>query len=143
MNQQLIVNETPQSIFYAIEALKNLDHSQPHMVTIAPYKDNRTAEQNKAQWPILTAFANQLLWPVNGQMVKMDADEWKDVLTCAFKQETVRLAMGLNGGVVMLGKRTSKFKKDEFAEWMEFLNSVAADRGVKVPMSKAQAARYE
>jgi hypothetical protein len=100
------------------------------VVTIRPA--TRTLEQNAAQWPILQAFAEQLLWPVNGSMVKMTDEEWKDVLTAAFRQETVRLAMGLNGGVVMLGQRTSRFLKSEFSEWLEFLHATAADRGVVV-----------
>lgn len=94
---------------------------------------DRTLEQNAAQWPILQAFSKQLLWPVNGQMVQMTDEEWKDVLTAAFEGETnPKLAMGLNGGVVMLGKRTSKFGKKRFSEWLEFLHAVAADRGVQV-----------
>lgn len=98
------------------------------VVTMGP--PTRNLEQNAAQWPILDAFAKQLQWPVNGQMVHMTADEWKDLLTAAFRQETARLAMGLNGGVVMLGQRTSKFTKAEFSDWLTFLHSVAVDRGV-------------
>jgi hypothetical protein len=98
--------------------------------TIAP--GSRTLEQNAAQWPILEAFAAQLEWPVNGRMVKLTAEEFKDVLTAAFQGETVRLAMGLNGGVVMLGLRTSRFSKLKFSEWIEFLHATAADRGVVV-----------
>jgi hypothetical protein len=94
---------------------------------------DRTLEQNAAQWPILQAFSQQLLWPVNGQMVKMTDEEWKDVLTAAFEGETKpKLAMGINGGVVMLGKRTSKFGKKRFSEWLEFLHAVTADKGVVV-----------
>ena len=62
----------------------------------------------------------------------MSAEEWKDVLTSAFKRETVRVAMGLDGGMVMLGSRTSKFKKAEFSEYLEFLNATAALRGVTI-----------
>lgn len=92
----------------------------------------RSLEQNSAQWPILEAFAQQLQWPVNGRMVQMTSEEWKDVLTAAFRKEQARLAMGLDGGVVMLGQRTSKFGKKEFSDWLEFLHSVAADRGVEI-----------
>lgn len=92
----------------------------------------RTLEQNAAQWPYLAAFSKQKQWPVNGEMVWMSDEDWKDVLTAAFHRETVRLAMGLDGGVVMLGQRTSQFKKPEFSEWMEFLKATAALRGVKV-----------
>lgn len=100
-----------------------------HVVFSEP---SRTLEQNAAQWPYLEAFSKQLQWPVNGQMVWMTPDEFKDVLTAAFQGETVRLAMGMNGGVVMLGLRTSKMGKKRFSEWLEFLKATAALRGVTV-----------
>ena len=112
----------------AQEAVRNAPHG--YAVVIKP--PTRTIEQNAAQWPILQAFADQLLWPVNGEMVRMSKEEWKDVLTCAFRQEVPRLAMGMNGGVVMLGARTRNFGKKEFSEWLEFLHAVAAERGVTV-----------
>lgn len=93
---------------------------------------SRSLDQNAAMWPLLEAFSRQLEWPVNGRMVKMEPDEWKDVLTAAFKGEQVRLAMGLNGGVVMLGLRTSKMGKRMFSDFLEFLHATAADRGVTV-----------
>jgi hypothetical protein len=101
-----------------------------YAVTIA--EPSRTLSQNAAQFPILEAFAAQLKWPVNGHMVSMDKDEWKQVLSAAFRQETVRVAMGLTGGVVMLGARTSKFSKREFSEWLEYLHATAVERGVEV-----------
>lgn len=100
------------------------------VVTVA--EPSRSLEQNAAMWPILAAFAEQLTWPVNGQMVKLTDEEFKDVLTAAFQGETVRLAMGLNGGVVMIGLRTREFTKAQFSEWLEFLHAVAADRGVRL-----------
>ena len=112
----------------ACEAVQNA--KQGHVVTIS--EPTRSLEQNAAQWPILQAFAGQLQWPVNGRMVSMSPDEWKDVLTAAFRKEQARLAMGLDGGVVMLGQRTSQFSKREFSEWLEFLHATAADRGVTV-----------
>ena len=102
----------------------------PEGYSVTIKESNRSLDQNAAQWPYLEAFSKQLLWPVNGVMCTMSAEEWKDVLTAAFKQETLRIAMGLNGGVVMLGRRTSKMGKKEFSEWLEFLISTAAARGV-------------
>jgi hypothetical protein len=101
---------------------------QGHVVTIKP--PTRSLEQNAAQWPILEAFSKQLTWPVNGRMESLTADEFKDILTAAFNNETVRLAAGLNGGVVMLGLRTSKMGKARFSEWLDFLHATAVDRGV-------------
>jgi len=108
-----------------------LQASKRFILTIKP--ETRSQSQNRLMWPILTEFSKQLDWPINGHMVKMEPDDWKDVLTAAFKRETVRLAMGLDGGVVMLGQRTSKFTKAEFSEWIEFLYATAAARGVKLP----------
>lgn len=95
--------------------------------------ETRTQAQNRLMWPLLTAFSEQLEWPVNGRMTKLTPDEFKDVLSAGFHGEAVRLAMGLNGGVVMLGQRTSKFTKPQFAEWIEFLYATAAARGVILP----------
>ena len=94
--------------------------------TIAKFTDaDRTLGQNSAQWPILECFAKQKQWPVNGVLEWITGDEYKDILTAAFYQENVRLAAGLDGGVVMLGRRTSKFKKKEFSDWLEFLHAAA------------------
>lgn len=92
----------------------------------------RSTEQNAALWGILQAFSDQLEWPVNGQMVKLAAEDWKDLLSAAFKRETARLAQGIDGGVVMLGLRTSKMGKREFGDFLEFLHATAAARGVEV-----------
>jgi hypothetical protein len=108
------------------------------ILTLKP--ETRTQAQNRLMWPLLTAFSKQLQWPINGHMVNMEPDDWKDVLTAAFRGETVRLAMGLNGGVVMLGQRTSKFTKAQFSEWIEFLYATAADRGVSLPAWSEEAA---
>lgn len=94
-------------------------------------KPPRSLSQNAAQWPILQAFADQLTWPVNGHQVKLDPDDWKDILTAAFKSER-RVAEGLNGGHVFLGMRTREMTKAEFSEWLDFLHSVAAERGVRL-----------
>lgn len=91
---------------------------------------NRNLDQNSAQWPILQCFAAQLQWPINGRMEWITDEDWKDILTAAFKQELARVAPGLNGGMVLLGARTSKFKVKEFSDWLEFLHATAADRGI-------------
>lgn len=106
--------------------------SAPDGYAVIVQERNRTLDQNAAQWPILQAFSKKLEWPVNGRMVKLTDWEWKDILTAAFRNETARLAMGLDGGVVMLGQRTREFGKKEFSEWLEFLHATAADRGVVV-----------
>ena len=111
----------------------------PDGYVVTVQEPTRSTDQNAAQWPILEAFAEQLQWPVNGAMVNLSAEEWKDVLTAAFQGETVRLAQGLNGGVVMLGLRTSQMGKRRFSEWLDFLHATAALRGVTVYADEAEA----
>ena len=97
----------------------------------------RSLDQNAALWPLLDAFSRQLQWPVNGRMVTMKPEEWKDVLSCAFRREQARLAMGLDGGVVMLGLRTSKMGKRAFSDFLEFMHATAVERGVDLDRSAA------
>lgn len=112
-----------------------MEANDGHIVTIS--EPSRTLDQNAAQWPILEAFAAQLKWPINGRMEKLTGAEWKDLLTSAFKQEVARVSPGLDGGMVLLGARTSKFSKAKFSEWLEFLHATAADRNVIVHRNEA------
>lgn len=100
-----------------------------HQVRIA--EPERTTEQNAAMWALLTEFSQQLLWPVNGQMVQLSPEDWKDVLSAAFQREA-RIAEGLDGGHVFLGLRTSQMSKKRFSEFLEFARAVAAERGVEL-----------
>lgn len=106
--------------------------SAPEGYRVEVREPNRSLDQNAAQWPILNAFARQLQWPINGVMCWLTADDWKDLLTTAFRQDAARVAPGINGGMVLLGARTSKFSKKEFSEWLEFLHATASERGVVV-----------
>jgi len=117
----------------ARENAKVLINSAPDGYIVTISEPNRSLSQNSAQWPLLQAFAEQLEWPINGRMGKISADDWKDILTAAFKQELARVAPGLNGGMVLLGARTSKFKVKEFSDWIEFLHATASERGVRFP----------
>lgn len=128
MSKQIFILAHTQARAGAAQAIK--DAPEGYKVTLQP--PSRSLDQNAAQWPILDAFSKQLVWPVNGSMVKMSPDEWKDILSAAFKRETLRMAMGLDGGVVMLGQRTSKMTKAVFSEWLEFLNATAAIREVRL-----------
>lgn len=94
---------------------------------------SRSLDQNAAMWPILQAFADQVQWPINGVMTNLTPDDWKDILTAAYRADMVRVAPSFDGrGMVMLGQRTSKFGKKEFSDWLEFLKAAASERGVVV-----------
>ena len=138
--KQIYKIDTPRAKGIMMLQMQALSHDPAKVVTVD--LETRKNSQNAAQWPILTAFAEQLEWPINGVMQKITADDWKNILTAAYRQEVPRVAIGLNGGIVMLGHRTREFKAKEWGEWMEFLKYVAAERGVKIPVSKREAEMY-
>lgn len=104
----------------------------PDGTQITINEETRTVEQNSVMWPYLRAISNQKDWVVNNGVTKMTPEEWKDVLTAAFHQEEPRMAVGISGGLIMLGHRTSNFSKKEWGEWMEFLKCFCAQNSIKV-----------
>jgi hypothetical protein len=67
-------------------------------------------------------------------MSSLTAGEFKDILTAAFEGETSpRIAPGLEGGMVMLGRRTSRYGKRRFSEWLDWLNAASYHAGIKIP----------
>lgn len=111
--------------------------SAPEGYIAVVQEPNRSLDQNAAQWPILQAFADQLQWPINGKLEWLTDEEWKDILTAAFMREQARVAPGLDGGMVLLGQRTSKFGKKQFSDWLEFLHATAAARDVDLNYREA------
>jgi hypothetical protein len=98
-------------------------------VTVRIAEVARSLDQNAKMWPMLTDFAKQVQWPVNGEMTHLDADDWKALLTAAFEQEA-RMAPGIRGGFVMLGARTSKYGRRKMAEFITFLYAEGNERGI-------------
>jgi hypothetical protein len=120
---------TPTNRRHVAEQVANL----PEGWFVYGKEAGRSLEQNAAQWPILEAFSKQRQWPVNGAMSWLTKEEWKDILTATFEQELQpRLAAGVNGGVVMLGRRTREYGKAKFSEWLDFLHATAAVLEVKL-----------
>jgi len=106
----------------------------PEGYAVTVGEPTRNLEQNAAQWPILEAYATQKQLCINGVMEWVSADEWKDVLTGAHKDELARVA-SYRGRMVILGKRTSKFGKGEFSEWLDWLNAAAIEDGIELEVT--------
>lgn len=128
MDKQVVFLIDDQRKSYA----KQIIDQAPNDYVCEIKEKTRTLEQNAFQWPYLQGFSEQMQWPVNGEMTWLSKEEWKDILTAAFEKETnPRLAAGFDGGIVMLGRRTSKYGKRKFAEWMEWLIAAATLKGVE------------
>lgn len=80
-------------------------------------------------WAMLHDIASQVKWRVNGSMILMAPEDWKDVLTAGLKKNS-RIADGIEGGFVLLGERTSKMTKPQMEELIEFMLWFGAERNV-------------
>lgn len=89
----------------------------------------RSLEANAKMWAMLTDISKQVKWPINGVMETLSPEDWKDVLSASLSQEN-RIAQGVRGGFVMLGKRTSKMGIREMSDLIEFMNAFGAEQNV-------------
>ncbi|MCZ4331077.1 recombination protein NinB [Castellaniella denitrificans] len=90
----------------------------------------RTLAQNDILWSILTDISRQVDFVVNGALVKVSPEEVKDILTASLRRET-RMAMGIDGGMVLLGQRTSKMTVRQLSDLIELAHAFGADKGVR------------
>lgn len=107
-----------------IQALQ-LDPANPLEVVIRDYEEPRNLDQNAALWAALTDISEQVVW--HGQ--KYTPEDWKDIITAGLK--TQRFAPGIEGGLVALGISTSRLKKREFTELLEYVTWFGTEHGVK------------
>lgn len=90
----------------------------------------RTLAQNDLLWSVLTDISRQVDFVVNGALVKVSPEEVKDILTAGLRRET-RMAMGIDGGMVLLGQRTSKMTVRQMTELIELAHAFGTERGVE------------
>jgi hypothetical protein len=76
-------------------------------------------------WANLEDIAQQVVW----YGVKLDKQEWKDVLTAGLKKQ--KIVPGIEGGFVVIGARTSKMSIAEMNELIELSTMFGAQQGVK------------
>ena len=106
-------------------------------IIVRPVKSRRTLEQNAKLWAMLGDISRQVEWPVNGLMQKLDAEDWKALMTAAARQE-IRMAQGIAGGVVMLGSSTRRMTVGELGDVIECLYAFGEDKGVRWSEPKGQ-----
>lgn len=89
----------------------------------------RSLAQNDMLWSILTDISKQVDFVVNGALVKVSPEEVKDILTASLRRET-RMAMGIDGGMVLLGQRTSRMTVRQMTDLIELAHAFGAEKGV-------------
>ncbi len=94
-----------------------------HVVRIS--EPTRSLESNAKMWAMLADISVQTDW----HGIKLNAEEWKDLLSAGLVQS--RVVPNLEGnGFVILGQRTSKLTKSQFAALIELLYAFGTERGV-------------
>jgi len=83
-------------------------------------QESRSLDQNARMWSKLGDVSKQVKWSVNGYLDYMAPADWKDVFTAALTKQQ-RVAQGIEGGWVLLGERTSRFKKDKMSELIDLI----------------------
>lgn len=106
-------------------------------IIVRPVKSRRTLEQNAKLWAMLGDISRQVQWPVNGVMQNLDPEDWKALMTAAARQE-VRMAAGINGGVVMLGVSTKRMTVRELGDVIECMYAFGVDKNVTWSEPKGQ-----
>lgn len=112
-----------------IADLRAVPANESHRVEIKPVPDRRSNSQNRKMWAMLNDIARQVTWPINGVRDYITPEDWKDLITAGLAKHQ-RIAQGLEGGVVMLGSRTSRMTKKELAELIEYIYATGTERGV-------------
>ena len=84
----------------------------------------RTIPQNDRMWAMLTQVSTQLVW--RGQ--RYSPDDWKDYFMHAMSGG--RFMPSENGGMVPIGRGTSKLGKQEHSLLMEIIEGFAERNGV-------------
>ena len=93
------------------------------------FENLRTDEQNRLLWALLTDISRQVMWPVDGELVNLDKEDWKHVLSAGLKRHQ-RMAKGIDGGLVILGISTRKLNKADMAMLLEIAMAFGAEHGV-------------
>ena len=87
-------------------------------------RKKRTNDQNAKLWPMLSDISRQVEW--FGK--KHKPEHWKDIVTGSF--ESCEFVPGIDGRIVMLGGRTSKYTKAKFCDLIEYIYAFGVDRKI-------------
>lgn len=86
----------------------------------------RNLEQNAKLWAMLAEIAAQTDW----HGVKLSSEEWKDLFSAGLVKSKV--VPNMDGtGFVILGQRTSKMSKREFADLITLIQAFGDERDIK------------
>lgn len=96
--------------------------AKPIQVDIKPYRKNRSSAQNRTMWAWLHVLSEHTGY---------DAEELHELFKARFLGVEAREVMGQQ---VFITKSTAKLTTQQFAEYMNKIEAVAAEMGVRLPI---------
>jgi hypothetical protein len=112
-------------------ATLQIDPGRPLEIEVRGQEPKRSQSQSAALWAALGDIAEQVVW----HGLHYTAEDWKDIITAGLK--TQRFAPGIEGGIVALGISTSRMKKQEFSDLLDYVHWFGAEHGVKFSTKEA------
>lgn len=100
----------------------------PRGAILTLVETKRTIPQNSKLWPMLTDIARQATW----QGKKRSTKVWKDLFTAAVLTAAggLEVVPGLEGGIMLVGLRTSEMSVQEMADLITYMEAWGAENGV-------------
>lgn len=108
------------------EMLQDIDSAPEGARVTLDASPKRTLPQNRLMWKMIHCFATQI--PIGGEYRTDKA--WKCVLLKGFGK-AIEFVPDLDGGIVCIGYSSSALRKEEMANFIEYMHSEGALRGVK------------
>lgn len=105
----------------------------PDMTRVEFSEKKTSGTQNDRMWLILEKVSN-LEW--HGQ--RYNEAEWKDYFMHAYRGE--KWMPFEEGGMIPIGRSTSKLSKAEFSELMTLMEAFCARQGISLPWDQERAA---
>lgn len=107
----------------------------PVVVTLGRDDQKRSNAANRLMWKLLKDVSEQVVYMER----KHSPEVWKDLISALWKGQ--KMLPGLDGGIVVLGVRTSRLTKKQFSELIEVIYATGSERGVQ--WSTDTATEYE
>lgn len=131
MKHKIIINNgnKEKTLPYVIDLIERAVVQTDILVELS--RPKRSLDQNALLWAVLTDIARQAELVINGQSMKASPEDWKAVFTSALRQYE-RMALGIDGGLVMLGHPTRRMTKAEFSDLLELIFAYCSENGIKI-----------
>lgn len=95
--------------------------------TLVEFRSSRrTTPQNARMWAMLTAVSDQMIW----HGAKYPPEDWKDYFMHSLSGG--RFMPHEEGGMIPIGRRTSRLTKDEHSDLTMLIEAFAAKHGVNL-----------